>query len=82
MDDLLGKHWHHLPMDEVVELLETDTEKGLDLFEVKHRMEQYGPNTISSKKGKGPLQRFLLQFHQPLIYILIASGLITLSNSG
>ncbi|GAB6194481.1 cation-transporting P-type ATPase [Desulfocastanea catecholica] len=77
MDDLLGKHWHHLPVDEVVEMLETDTEKGLDLFEVKQRMEQYGPNTISTRKGKGPLQRFLLQFHQPLIYILIASGLIT-----
>jgi Ca2+-transporting ATPase len=77
MDDLLGKHWHHLPVDEVVELLDADTEKGLDLFEAKHRMEQYGPNTISTKKGKGPLQRFLLQFHQPLIYILIASGLIT-----
>ena len=77
MDDLLGKHWHHLPMDEVVELLDCDTEKGLDVFEVKHRTEQYGPNTISTKKGKGPLQRFLLQFHQPLIYILIGAGLIT-----
>ena len=77
MDYLLDKHWHHLPVDEVVALLEADTQKGLDLFEVKHRMEQYGPNTISTKKGKGPLQRFLLQFHQPLIYILIASGLIT-----
>ncbi|MFN2355972.1 MAG: cation-transporting P-type ATPase, partial [Desulfopila sp.] len=69
MDDLLGKHWHHLPMDEVVELLECDTAKGLDLLEVKHRTEQYGLNTISSKKGKGSLLRFLLQFHQPLIYI-------------
>jgi Ca2+-transporting ATPase len=77
MDGLLGKHWHHLPMDEVVELLECDTAKGLDLFEVKHRTEQYGLNTISTKKGKGPLLRFLLQFHQPLIYILIGAGLIT-----
>ncbi|MEK6201769.1 MAG: HAD-IC family P-type ATPase, partial [Desulfobulbaceae bacterium] len=77
MDDLMSKHWHHLPMDEVAELLQGDTEKGLDLFEVKHRREQYGPNTISSKKGKGPWLRFVLQFHQPLIYILIASGLVT-----
>lgn len=64
-------------MDEVVDLLDGDQKKGLDMFEVKHRLEQYGSNTISSKKGKGPLQRFLLQFHQPLIYILIASGIIT-----
>lgn len=61
----------------MVELLKGDTGKGLDLFEVKHRVEHYGPNTISTKKGKGPLQRFLLQFHQPLIYFLIASGLVT-----
>jgi cation-transporting P-type ATPase F len=77
MNNLMGKHWHHLPMDEVVDLLDGDQEKGLDMFEVKHRLEQYGPNTISSKKGQGSLQRFLLQFHQPLIYILIASGIIT-----
>jgi magnesium-transporting ATPase (P-type) len=30
------------------------------------------------KKQKGPLLRFLLQFHQPLIYILIAAGTVTL----
>ena len=77
MNNLMGKHWHHLPMDEVVDLLDGDQGKGLDMFEVKHRLEQYGPNTISSKKGQGSLQRFLLQFHQPLIYILIASGIIT-----
>ncbi|MEW6290131.1 MAG: cation-transporting P-type ATPase [Thermodesulfobacteriota bacterium] len=77
MDNLIGKHWHHLPADEVVDLLGSNTVKGLDLFEVKHRFEYFGPNMISAKKGKGPLLRFLLQFHQPLIYILIVSGIIT-----
>jgi Ca2+-transporting ATPase len=32
---------------------------------------------LTAKKGKGPFKRFLLQFHQPLIYILIVSGTIT-----
>ncbi|MFZ5770432.1 MAG: cation-transporting P-type ATPase [Thermodesulfobacteriota bacterium] len=77
MDNLISKHWHHLPADEVVDLLESDTAKGLDLFEVKHRLEYFGPNTITPGKGKGPLLRFMLQFHQPLIYILIVSGVIT-----
>jgi Ca2+-transporting ATPase len=77
MDNLIGKHWHHLPTDEVVDLLGSDRGKGLDMFEIKHRLEYFGPNTLSARKGKGPFLRFLLQFHQPLIYILIASGVIT-----
>ncbi|HCC54536.1 MAG TPA: carbonate dehydratase [Desulfobulbaceae bacterium] len=75
--NLIARHWHHLPIDEVTELLETNREQGLDRFAVEHRLESFGPNTITAQKGQGPLIRFLLQFHQPLIYILIASGLIT-----
>ena len=26
MQTLMGKHWHHLPVEEVVQLLETDLE--------------------------------------------------------
>ena len=54
-----------------------DREKGLDLFEVDNRQKHFGPNVITGKKGKGPLLRFLLQFHQPLIYILIVAGTVT-----
>ncbi len=77
MDSLLSKHWHHLPADEVMDLLESDLEQGLDIFEVEHRHKLFGPNVITAKKGKGPLIRFLLQFHQPLIYILMAAGIVT-----
>ena len=77
MDTLIGKHWHHLPADEVIDLLDSDKEKGLDLFEVDNRQKHFGPNALTGKKGKGPLLRFLLQFHQPLIYILIAAGMVT-----
>ena len=37
METLIGKHWHHLPADEVIDLLESDQEKGLDLLEVDNR---------------------------------------------
>jgi Ca2+-transporting ATPase len=75
--NLIARHWHHLPIDEVAELLESDRERGLDRFAVEHRLAEFGPNTITAQKGQGPLIRFLLQFHQPLIYILIVSGLVT-----
>ncbi len=77
MQTLLGKHWHHIPPDEVVALLETDLQKGLDIFEVKHRLQRFGPNVLTPKGGKSPLVRFLLQFNNPLIYILLASSIIT-----
>ena len=32
---------------------------------------------VQDGRARGPLLRFLLQFHQPLIYILIVSGLVT-----
>ena len=77
MEKLLGKHWHHMPHEEVIDLLETDPNKGLDLLEINHRRERFGANVLTAKKSKGPLMRFLLQFHQPLIYILLAAGTVT-----
>lgn len=77
MDALIGKHWHYLPADEVIDLLDSDREKGLDLLAFEDRQKHFGPNAITGKKGKGPLVRFLLQFHQPLIYILLVAGTVT-----
>jgi Ca2+-transporting ATPase len=77
MKEILVKHWHHLPEAEVVEFLGTALDKGLDTFDVGHRQKQFGSNTITQKKGKSPLVLFLLQFHQPLVYILLAAAVVT-----
>ena len=77
MDSLLSRHWHHLPRDEIAMLLESDAAKGLDVFEVARRQSQFGPNSLSLKKGKSPLLIFLLQFNQPLVYILLGASVIT-----
>ncbi len=77
METILSRHWHHLPESEVIGLLETDLNHGLDLFAVEHRQARFGPNAITQRKGQGPLVRFLLEFHQPLIYILLAAASIT-----
>ncbi len=77
MEKLLGKHWHHLTHEEVLDLTATDPERGLDIFEVETRQQHFGPNVLSQKRGRGPLVRFLLQFHQPLVYILMAAGIVT-----
>lgn len=71
--------WHHLGEEQVVKLLDTRVESGLDSHEVDNRQKQFGLNVLTARKGYGPLVRFLLQFHQPLIYILLAAGFITLA---
>ena len=82
MESLLGHHWHHLPAEEVLDLLDTSGTRGLDKFEVQRRRAHFGPNLVSAKKARGPLVRFLLQLHQPLVYILIVSGLVTAALKG
>jgi len=69
--------WHSLTTDDVVTLLHADEHKGLDLFEAKHRLEKVGPNVITPARGTPAWLRFLEQFNQPLVYILIAAGVIT-----
>jgi cation-transporting P-type ATPase F len=77
MQTLMEHHWHHLPTDEVRVLLETDATKGLETFEVRHRQERFGPNALTPQRGVSPLVRFLRQFNNPLILILLASSVIT-----
>ena len=82
LQPLLDRHWHHLPANEVGRLLETNLETGLDLFAVKHRREQFGLNQLTARKGQSAWMSLLLQFHNPLIYILLAAGGIKLAMGG
>ena len=78
MEEIICQHWHHCRAEDVAEFLNTDPARGLQAFEAKHRLERFGPNVVTAKKQAGPLKRFLLQFHQPLVYILLSAGIITL----
>ena len=77
MNSLLGKHWHHLPATEVLDLLDSNARQGLDLFEVKHRQERFGLNVLTPRKGKSAFLRFLQQFNNPLVIILLVASVVT-----
>jgi Ca2+-transporting ATPase len=77
METLIGKHWHRLAAEQVVELLDSDAGNGLKAFDVKHRLKHFGPNEVSAVRRRHPFLQFLAQFHQPLIYILLAAAAIT-----
>jgi Ca2+-transporting ATPase len=78
MDTIQEKNWHGLEVEEVAAALEADPAKGLTEEEALRRMERFGPNELTRKKGQGRIVRFLLQFNQPLVIILLVATMVTL----
>ncbi|MGH3391536.1 MAG: cation-translocating P-type ATPase, partial [Actinomadura sp.] len=68
---------HERPATDVVRALGGDAETGLSAPVVAERRARYGPNTLPAARPRGPLTRFLLQFHNPLIYVLLVSAAVT-----
>ncbi|MBD2204819.1 cation-transporting P-type ATPase [Calothrix sp. FACHB-1219] len=68
--------WHHLPASKVAQHLDTNLQTGLTSDEVVKRRERFGANELQAKSGTNPILRFLLQFNQPLLYILLVAGAI------
>jgi len=77
MKTSFDKHWYHIEGDKVASLLGVAPDRGLDELEIEQRLKRFGENVITGKRGKSAFERFLIQFHQPLVYILIISGVIT-----
>ncbi|RMH32493.1 MAG: cation-transporting P-type ATPase [Nitrospirae bacterium] len=74
---MIPQDTHHLPVHEVLLLLETDLSRGLSKDEAAERLKRFGPNVLPMMRRHGPVVQFLLQFHHPLVYILLAAGAIT-----
>lgn len=68
--------WHSLNVEEAIAKLGTNRERGLSSVQVKERLASIGPNEITAKKGKPWWIKFLLQFNQPLLIILLSAGLV------
>ena len=73
--NLVCEHCHHAEASQILETLGTDITKGLDRFEVEHRRQRFGPNALTERRDRSPIVHFLLQFHQPLVYILLSAAL-------
>ncbi|MDF9392041.1 MULTISPECIES: cation-transporting P-type ATPase [Methylococcus] len=78
-DRILSANWHAMETAQALERLETHLVHGLTEEEAARRLERYGPNRLAPKKGKPAWLLFLSQFHQPLVYILLAAGAVTAS---
>ncbi len=71
-------YWHNLKLSEVKSKLNTDFNKGLTSTEAKRRLEKFGKNIIPQKEELSLIKLFFSQFRSPLVYILLAAGIITL----
>ena len=69
--------WHAQPLNEVLHTLSVSANAGLSHHEATQRIEQYGRNSLPASKRRGPWLRFALQFHNPLIYVLLVACAIT-----
>jgi len=68
-------NYYALSVEETLDKLNTSTQ-GLSKDEVSRRLREYGLNELELKT-RGPLVRFLLQFHNPLLYVLMVAAVVT-----
>ena len=59
----------------------TTSAKGLDAAEAATRLQKYGPNRLPEGKKRGPFMRFLAQFNNILVYVLLGAGFTKLMLS-
>lgn len=64
--------------DEVAKVLNVDPNTGLSTQEAQRRLEQFGPNELASAPPVPAWRRFLQQFQDPLVYLLLAATGISL----
>jgi len=73
---------HERPVHEIVLFWESDLDDGLSEDEAAARLDRFGANALPPRSRHGPVVRLLLQFHNPLVYVLLTAMVVTLSIGG
>ena len=68
---------HNTSRDEVLKSLSTDSTKGLSSEQVESLRSEFGENKLSEKKKKSTFARFMDQFKDVMIIILIIAAIIS-----
>ncbi len=68
--------WHAAAPEQALATQQVTT-AGLTSAEAARRLAEHGPNCLTPPKKRGPLIRFLLQFHNVLIYVLLGAAGVT-----
>lgn len=73
--------WQSLSREECIEKLGTDAKHGLTQQQVKQRLQRYGKNELKQQKKKGLLVRFLSQFSDFMVIILLLAAAVSFVTS-
>lgn len=68
---------HHTPMDELIQELSSDQERGLTSDQAEAARARCGPNKLEETRKKSNLQRFFEQFKDVMILILLVAAAIS-----
>ena len=71
------KNWYNLSVEDTANLLNTNLTTGLTEAGAAERIEKYGYNELKQGKKKTFLQKFLAQFKDTMIIILILAAVIS-----
>lgn len=73
--------WHNLRTEEVASSLKTSTKLGLTKEEIIKRREKYGKNKLEEKNKESIIVKFIKQFNDFMIIILIVAAIISAVTS-
>ena len=68
---------HYETQSDLLSGLQTSLESGLSNEQASQRLAKYGPNKLNEKKKKTNLQRFLDQFKDVMIIILLIAAVVS-----
>jgi cation-transporting P-type ATPase F len=71
------KKWHQSSAEDVAQFLDVTLSTGLSVDEVLRRQQKYGPNRVTARRSTPAWLKFLKQFNQPLVYILLLAVGVT-----
>ncbi len=69
-------HWHHDSVQGTFDTVDSSPD-GLTLLDAVQRLALHGPNKLPDSATRSPLMRFISQFNNVLIYVLVAVMVIT-----
>lgn len=75
--DSIGLHSHAHPVSVLLSRFQLTLNDGLSPTILAERLERFGVNALAVARARNPLRLLLSQFHNPLIYILLASAAVT-----
>ena len=68
---------HHSTRESVIRELDTDQSRGLNSEQIAEKHSRFGENKLREKKKKSYLQRFIDQFKDVMILILLAAAAVS-----